>query len=99
MRPTNEVYLLRVMTDDREYKLWAAAMPGDEEAVQAVLDMVPEGWAVSLLKRAKPDEIEALALKRGEVRELPNVSSRQGWIRHGLTIFYRSPGHTAGSSR
>jgi hypothetical protein len=73
MTPINEVYLLRVMTDDREYKLWAAAMPGGEEAVQAVLDRVPEGWAVSLLKRAKPDETEALALKPGEIRELPNV--------------------------
>ena len=67
------VFLLRVMTDNREPKLWAAAMAGGEEAVQAVLDTIPEGWAVSLLARAKSDEIEALALKPGEVRELPNV--------------------------
>ena len=67
------VFLLRVTTDDRDLQLWAAAMPGGEEAVQAVLDTVPEGWAVSLLARAKPDEIEALALKPGEVRELPNA--------------------------
>jgi hypothetical protein len=61
------------MTDDREHKFWAAAMPSGEAAVQAVLDTVPEGWTVSLLARARPDEIEALALKPGEVRELPNA--------------------------
>ena len=73
MTPTNDVFLFRVKTDDREHKLWAAAMPSGDEAFQAVLDTIPEGWAVSLLARAKPDEIEALALKPGEVRELPNA--------------------------
>jgi hypothetical protein len=67
------VFLLRVTTDDLDHKLWAAAMPGGEEAVQAVLDTVPEGWAVSLLARAKPDEIDALALKPGEVKKLPDA--------------------------
>jgi hypothetical protein len=68
----DEVLLIRVTTDDRQHKLWAAAMPG-EEAVQAVLDAIPEGWTASLLGRAKLDEIEALALKPGEVRELRNT--------------------------
>jgi hypothetical protein len=67
------VFLLRVTTDGRDHQLWAAATPGGEEAVQAVLDTIPEGWAVSLLAPAKPNEIEALALKPGEVRELPNT--------------------------
>jgi len=47
-------------------------MPG-EEAVQAVLDAIPEGWTVFLLAPAKPGQIDALALKPGEVRELPNA--------------------------
>ena len=72
MTPTNDVFLLRVRTDDGEHQLQVAAMSG-EEAVQAVLDAVPEGWTVSLLAGAKSDEIEALALKPGEVRALPNV--------------------------
>ena len=72
MTPTNGAFFLRVTTDDGEHKLWAAAMPG-EEAVQAVLDAIPEGWTVFLLAQAKPGQIDALALKPGEVRELPNA--------------------------
>ena len=73
MAPAEEIYLVRVTTDNREHRLWAASIMAGEEAVRAVLDAVPEGWAVSLLARANPDEVGALALKLGEVRELPNA--------------------------
>ena len=72
MTLADEAFLIRVTTDEREHKLWVVAMPG-EEAIQAVLAAVPEGWAVCLLMRALPKEIEALALKPGEVRELRNA--------------------------
>jgi hypothetical protein len=37
------VYLVRVITDDREHQVWAVAAPR-EEAVDLVLDVTPEGW-------------------------------------------------------
>ena len=67
-----EVFLIRVTTDTGEHQVWAAAMPS-EQGLQTVLDAIPEGWTVSLLMRATADEIAALALKPGEVRELPNA--------------------------
>jgi hypothetical protein len=54
----------------REHQLWAAACPQDE-AVEQILNAVPEGWTAALLpNRLKPTEIEALNMKAGEVREL-----------------------------
>lgn len=37
-------HLVRVTTDDRTHQLWAAAT-SREEAVDRVLDAIPEGWA------------------------------------------------------
>ena len=51
---------MQVITDDREHQIWAVAAP-PEEAVDLVLEAIPEGWAVSLLtSRLKPQELEAL---------------------------------------
>jgi hypothetical protein len=67
---TEGVHLVRVTTDDRTHQLWAAACRR-EDAVDQVLNAVPEGWAATLLSnRLKPMEEEALNLKPGEVIEL-----------------------------
>ena len=64
------VHLVRVITDDRDYQFWVAATSRDE-AVSRVLDCVPEGWAASLLdQRLEADEVTALNLQSGDVREL-----------------------------
>jgi hypothetical protein len=63
-----------VTTDDRQEQLWVAATPG-EEAVNRVLDVVPEGWAAALpSNKSKPEELEILNLRAGEVREITNPS-------------------------
>ena len=42
------IYLVRVTTDDREQRVWAAATSA-EEAVDRVLGEVPEGWTARLM--------------------------------------------------
>lgn len=65
-----EVYLVRVITDDQRYKLWAAATPRSE-AVNEVLNVIPEGWLAALYDgRLSAPEVEALNLRPGEIREL-----------------------------
>jgi hypothetical protein len=65
------IHLLRVTTDDREHQLWVAAAHSQEEAIQLVLNAVPEGWtAAPLSNKLKLAEIEVLNLRPGEVREL-----------------------------
>jgi hypothetical protein len=67
-----EIYLVRVITDNREHQIWVAATPRDE-AVTQVLKAVPGGWAASLLtNKLKPLEVEALNLRPGEVRKITN---------------------------
>jgi len=67
---TEGVHLVRVITDDRRHQLWAAACRR-EDAVDQVLNAIPEGWDATLLaNRLKPSEEEALNLKPGEVIEL-----------------------------
>ena len=64
------VHLVRVTTDDREHQLWAAACPR-REAVELILNAIPEGWTAALLSNElKPAESEALNMRAGEVREL-----------------------------
>jgi hypothetical protein len=59
------VHLVRVMTDDRQHQLWAAASARGE-AVKQVLNAVPEGWtAVLLSNRLTPEEAEILNLNPG----------------------------------
>ena len=65
-----EVYLVRVVTDDRQHKLWAAAT-ARAFAVNAVLNVVPEGWVAALYGGALTEqEARALNLRPGEVREI-----------------------------
>jgi hypothetical protein len=65
------IHLVRVTTDNREHQLWVAAAHSQEEAIQLVLNAVPEGWTAALLpNKLKLAEIEVLDLEPGEVREL-----------------------------
>ena len=65
------VYLVRVITDNREHQIWAAAAGSPEEAVDLVLDAGPEGWTASLLtNRLTPQELEVLNLRAGEIRKI-----------------------------
>jgi hypothetical protein len=69
-----QVHLVRVTTDDREHQLWVVAAPR-EEALDKVLNAIPEGWTAALLSnRLKPFEVAALNLKPGDVRELSRRS-------------------------
>jgi hypothetical protein len=64
------IHLVRVTTDDRKQQLWAAAT-AREEAVNRVLDAIPEGWAARLLDYSlKPRENVVRGMTSGEVREL-----------------------------
>jgi hypothetical protein len=55
--------------------IWVAATPR-EEAVNRVLDAVPEGWAAALpSNKLKPEKLEILNLRPSEVREITNPSN------------------------
>ena len=70
-----EVHLVRVITDNREHQLWVAATPRNQ-AVNRVLNAVPEGWTAALLdNKLKPQEVEILNLRPGEVREITSRAS------------------------
>jgi hypothetical protein len=60
-----------VTTDDRTHQVWAAAT-SREEAVDRVLDAIPEGWTARLLGESLKVREGGLsdALFPGEVREL-----------------------------
>jgi hypothetical protein len=60
--------LVRVITDDGERQVWLAATERDQ-AVDYVLDAIPDGWTASLVQRElSGPEAEALNMKPGEVR-------------------------------
>ncbi|WP_050421263.1 hypothetical protein [Bradyrhizobium tropiciagri] len=64
-----EVHLVRVTTDDGSLQIWMAVTNRDE-AVDRVLDVIPEGWAASLVeRRLSPEHIAELDMKPGEVRQ------------------------------
>jgi hypothetical protein len=64
------IYLVRVTTDDREHRLWAAAT-SREQAVDRVLGEVPEGWTARLTDDCGDAGHDALiGMKPGEIREL-----------------------------
>lgn len=68
-----EVHLVRVTTDDGSWQVWIAATKRDE-AVDRVLELVPEGWAASLIeRRLSSDHIAELDMKAGEVRQHPSM--------------------------
>jgi hypothetical protein len=63
-----DVHLIRVTTDDREHQLWVASCRR-EDAIDNVLNAIPEGWTAALLStRLKPQEVEVLS--PGEMRQL-----------------------------
>jgi hypothetical protein len=64
------VHLVQVTTDDREHQVWVAACPR-EEAINLILNAIPEAWAAALLpSRLKPEEVAIPNLSPGEVHEL-----------------------------
>lgn len=66
----DDIYLVRVTTDDRTFRFWAAATPR-EQAVDSVLAAVPEGWSACLLDvTLKP---ETLALANGKIRDVSEL--------------------------
>lgn len=68
MQPATEVQLVRVTTDDGEIQIWLAATSRDQ-ALDSVLDAIPEGWAVSLIQRQlAAEQILLLNMVLGEVR-------------------------------
>jgi hypothetical protein len=70
--------LVRVTADDETQQLWAAATPRDE-AVDRVLNAVPEGWSAKLVdERLKPREELTQTMTVGEVRELSNCQKPHG---------------------
>lgn len=63
------IHLVRVMTNSGEHQIWLAAT-GRDQAVDRVLDAVPEGWSASLISRELgADDAATLNLKPGEVRQ------------------------------
>ncbi|MCP1731084.1 hypothetical protein ABIF38_006608 [Bradyrhizobium japonicum] len=68
MQQATEVHLVRVTTDEGEVQVWLAAT-SREEAVDRVLDEIPEGWAASIVQRQLPAEhVLTLNMRLGEVR-------------------------------
>ncbi|WFU34455.1 hypothetical protein QA635_08590 [Bradyrhizobium brasilense] len=68
MQQATEVHLVRVTTDEGEVQIWLAAT-SREEAVDRVLDEIPEGWAASIIQRQLAAEhVVALNMRLGEVR-------------------------------
>lgn len=68
-RNMQRIYLVRVMTDSGGRQIWLAAT-GRDEAVDRVLEVVPEGWSASLVGRELAGaEATALNMQPGEVRQ------------------------------
>ena len=66
----NGIHLVRVVTDEGQQRLWAAAT-SREEAVDRVLEAVPAGSSARLLDgRLKPRQDVVGMMTRGEIREL-----------------------------
>jgi hypothetical protein len=71
----NDIHVVRVTPDDGRHQLWAAATPR-EEAVDSVLNIVPEGWCAHLLEEAFRPRAEAVEdIRRGDVWQLSGSAS------------------------
>lgn len=69
------IHLVQVTTDEGELQLWIAATPL-EEAVNRVLDAVPEGWSAALLTDGLTQEqADTLQLRPGEVRKVTSQAN------------------------
>ncbi|MBR0932909.1 hypothetical protein [Bradyrhizobium jicamae] len=63
----SEVHLVRVTTDDGGWRIWLAATDRDQ-AVDSVLEAIPEGWTASLMKNElSAADIAKLRMQPGEV--------------------------------
>ncbi|PAY06761.1 hypothetical protein CK489_28320 [Bradyrhizobium sp. UFLA03-84] len=68
MHQATEIHLVRVTTDDGSVQIWLAAT-ASEQALDRVLDAIPQGWTVALVSRSlAPEHIAALDMAEGEVR-------------------------------
>jgi hypothetical protein len=67
----SRIHFVRVRTDDRTQQLWAAAAARNE-AVDRVLDAIPEGWTARLLldEQLEPPPDAVSNMVPGEVRKL-----------------------------
>lgn len=66
----SRLHFVRVRTDDRTQQLCAVAAPRNE-AVDRVLDAIPEGWTARLLEeQLKPPPAAISNMVPGEVRKL-----------------------------
>ncbi len=68
-------HIVRVMTDSRDQHLWLAAAP-PADAINLVLDAVPEGWAAALLANyvLSPSEAASLHLGPGGIRKITSTT-------------------------
>ena len=70
MVDASRIHFVRVRTDDRTQQLWAAAAARNQ-AVDRVLDAIPEGWTARLLdEQLKPPPDAISNMVPGEVRKL-----------------------------
>ena len=70
MVDASSIHFVRVRTDDRTQQLWAVAAARNE-AVDRVLDAIPEGWTARLLEeQLKPQPNAVSNMVPNEVRKL-----------------------------
>jgi hypothetical protein len=70
MADDGAVYLVRVRTDEGKYRFFAVAC-ARKDALDEVLAIVPEGWSATvLLEHMTAEDLAALHLGPGEVREI-----------------------------
>ncbi|SHN80825.1 hypothetical protein [Bradyrhizobium erythrophlei] len=88
------IHLVIVLTDDLTHRLWAAATPR-EQAVDSVLEVIPEGWTARLINGPQHPWMVAgvSGLAPGEVRELTGMSRWQAKVSLSLgpreRLFFR----------
>ena len=69
------IHFVRVTPDDGTHQLWAAATSRDE-AVDSVLNVIPEGWCAHLLEETFRPRAEAVDdIRPGDVWQLSGSSS------------------------
>jgi len=69
----HSVQFVRVTTDDRTFQLWAVAT-ARENAVDRILEGIPEGWSACLLEASFTAKQEALSnMRAGEIRLLSDA--------------------------
>ena len=73
----NDIHLVRVTPDDRSLQFWGAAT-SREQAVDLVLQSVPEGWSACLVDASLMPMADAPSgLAPGEARRLDDEHGRR----------------------